>query len=155
LPPATTHQCCVRTDRELQTGQRRVALLAHAYLDDNYAEDVTLDGLAELAGLSPSHLARLFHTEVGMPPHAYQLQVRIARAKRLLLQGAAEGCYNSVVWPTKANGVDTVDVSAHTPPAPVTPPYVYAKFFASRFMDKSIATSNYPLKGARPRICTA
>jgi len=76
-----------RTDRESQTGPSRAALLARAYLDDNYAEDVTLDGLAELVGLSPFHLARLFHTEVGMPPHAYQLQVRIARAKRLLVQG--------------------------------------------------------------------
>ena len=30
---------------------------------------------------------RLFEHEVGMPPHAYQIQARIAHAKPLLLQG--------------------------------------------------------------------
>ncbi len=76
-----------RTGRESQPGQRRAVLLARAYLEDNHAEDVSLDGLARLVGLSPFHLARSFQSEVGMPPHAYQLQVRIGRAKRLLLDG--------------------------------------------------------------------
>src|SRR3954452_22893919 len=49
---------------------------------------------------------------------------------------AVEACWNSVVWPTKANVVDTVDITAHKPPAPVSPPYVYSKFFATRFMDR-------------------
>ncbi|WP_170198682.1 AraC family transcriptional regulator [Thermopolyspora flexuosa] len=60
---------------------------ARAYLRDNYAADVTLDELARVAGLSPFHFARLFRRHVGMPPHAYQLQVRISHAKRLLLRG--------------------------------------------------------------------
>jgi len=60
---------------------------ARAYLHDNYAADVTLDELARIAGLSPFHFARLFRDQVGLPPHAYQLQVRIAHAKRLLLRG--------------------------------------------------------------------
>jgi AraC-like DNA-binding protein len=38
-------------------------------------------------GLSPFHLNRLFCREIGMPPHAFQTQVRIARAKTLLRQG--------------------------------------------------------------------
>lgn len=76
-----------RTDPGSQPGLHRAVLLARAYLEDNYAEDVSLDGLARLVGLSPYHLARLFQTDVGMPPHAYQLQVRVARAKRLLLDG--------------------------------------------------------------------
>jgi AraC-like DNA-binding protein len=58
-----------------------------AYLHDNYAADVSLDELARLAGLSPFHLARLFRRQVGMPPHAYQVQLRVSRAKRLLLRG--------------------------------------------------------------------
>jgi len=63
--------------------------LARTYLEDNYAAKVSLDTLAQLVALSPFHLARLFQQDVGMPPHAYQIQVRIARAKPLLLQGIA------------------------------------------------------------------
>ena len=61
--------------------------LARSYLEDNYAANISLDTLARLVGLSPFHLARLFEHEVGMPPHAYQIQARIAHAKPLLLQG--------------------------------------------------------------------
>lgn len=60
---------------------------ARAYLHDNYAADVTLDELAKIAGLSPFHFARQFRRHVGVPPHAYQLQLRISHAKRLLLRG--------------------------------------------------------------------
>lgn len=75
------------TSRGTLPGPRRAADLARAYLEDNHADDVSLNTLAQLVGLSPFHLARVFQQEVGMPPHAYQIQVRIAHAKRLLLQG--------------------------------------------------------------------
>jgi len=48
---------------------------------------VTLRALAEVAGLSMYRLARRFRAEVGMPPYAYQLQLRVAEAKRLLAAG--------------------------------------------------------------------
>ena len=49
-------------------------------------ENVGLAQLAAEAGLSPWHLNRLFRQRFGLPPHAYQLQLRLARA-RILLQG--------------------------------------------------------------------
>jgi len=67
--------------------ERRAVRLVRAYLDAHPAEDVALQGLADLADLSPFHLARVFASEVGQPPHAYQLGVRVSRAKRLLLAG--------------------------------------------------------------------
>jgi AraC-like DNA-binding protein len=57
------------------------------YLQDNYAENVSLEQLARVANLSAFHLNRVFRQEVGLPPHAYQTQVRVARAKALLAQG--------------------------------------------------------------------
>ena len=57
------------------------------YLTDSYAENVRLDQLAQIAGLSAFPLSRVFCREVGMPPHAFQTQVRIARAKTLIRQG--------------------------------------------------------------------
>lgn len=77
----------LRAPAEPPTGPPRAVRIARAYLEDNHAANVSLEDLAGAAGLSPFHLARLFRQEVGLPPHAYQLQVRIARAKRLLLSG--------------------------------------------------------------------
>jgi AraC-like DNA-binding protein len=45
--------------------------------------------LAKEVGLSPFQVVRAFKRRFGVPPHVYQLTVRIARARRLLLQGVA------------------------------------------------------------------
>ena len=42
--------------------------------------------MADAAGLSPSHFARLFRQATGQPPHRYALHARIERAQTLLLQ---------------------------------------------------------------------
>ena len=71
-----------------RTGKERRAVgLAREYLEDNRAKNVSLEELASLAHLSPYHLARVFKEEVGLPPHAYQTQARVRRAKDLLLRG--------------------------------------------------------------------
>jgi AraC-like DNA-binding protein len=57
------------------------------YLQENYTENVSLTQLAQLVDRTPAHLVRLFSAEVGLPPHVYQTQIRIARAKTLLMQG--------------------------------------------------------------------
>lgn len=59
------------------------------YLHAHYADDLTLESLAHVAGLSPCHFCRAFRREFGLPPHAYQTQVRIDRAKGLLARGEA------------------------------------------------------------------
>jgi AraC-like DNA-binding protein len=62
-------------------------LKAHELLERRLEENVQLGELARYVGLSPFHLLRLFRDEVGMPPHAYQLQLRLHRARRLLRHG--------------------------------------------------------------------
>jgi len=57
------------------------------FLDEHYADPVSLLDLARLTGLSPYHLNRSFSRKIGMPPHAYHLEVRIARAKSFLRLG--------------------------------------------------------------------
>ena len=59
------------------------------FLDEHYAERVSLQALARLTGLSPYYLNRSFCRKIGMPPHAYQLQMRIARAKSALRTGSS------------------------------------------------------------------
>jgi AraC-like DNA-binding protein len=54
---------------------------------DECPAGVTLRGLAEIAGLSPYHLLRVFRAHLGLPPHAYLIQVRVRRARALLRTG--------------------------------------------------------------------
>lgn len=67
--------------------ERRAVRLAREYLQDNRASNVSLKEIAALVHLSPYHFARVFKEEVGLPPHAYQSQARVQRAKDLLLRG--------------------------------------------------------------------
>jgi AraC-like DNA-binding protein/quercetin dioxygenase-like cupin family protein len=60
---------------------------AKLFLEEHYADRVSIHELARLARLSPYHFNRSFCKKVGMPPHAYQLQMRIAHAKRFLQRG--------------------------------------------------------------------
>jgi AraC-like DNA-binding protein len=57
------------------------------YLQAHYADEVALQELAGVVNLSPFHLSRLFRQVVGVPPHAYQTQLRLAHAKTLLAHG--------------------------------------------------------------------
>ena len=57
------------------------------FLDEHYAERVSLHELARLMRLSAYHLNRTFRRKIGMPPHEYQVQVRIMRAKAFLRLG--------------------------------------------------------------------
>jgi AraC-like DNA-binding protein len=60
---------------------------ARAYLQDHPAEPLALSDLVDLAGVTASHLVRSFSRTVGLAPKRYQLQVRLARARRLLAEG--------------------------------------------------------------------
>ncbi|HEU4321728.1 MAG TPA: AraC family transcriptional regulator [Roseiflexaceae bacterium] len=60
---------------------------ARAFLDRHYAEPIPLPQLARQAGLSESQLTRAFHAAIGLPPHAYQLNLRLLRARRMLAAG--------------------------------------------------------------------
>jgi AraC-like DNA-binding protein len=66
---------------------RLAVMRVRDFLHDNYASNVSLEELAIVAGLSRSYLCRAFSKEMGIPPHAYQMRVRIDRAKRLLARG--------------------------------------------------------------------
>jgi AraC-like DNA-binding protein len=58
-----------------------------AYLNENYAEPISLTTLAELVHWTPFYLLRVFRNEVGLPPHAYLETVRIERARQMVARG--------------------------------------------------------------------
>jgi AraC family transcriptional regulator len=56
------------------------------FVNDNLDRDITLEELAALARLSPTHFCRSFTRSMGIPPHQYQVRQRIERAKQLLAE---------------------------------------------------------------------
>jgi AraC-like DNA-binding protein len=62
---------------------------AREMIEDRYADDLSVGEIAGAVRLSRYHLMRVFREHAGLPLHAYQLQVRIERAKRMLAAGRA------------------------------------------------------------------
>jgi AraC-like DNA-binding protein len=56
-------------------------------LQERWADPVTLTELAAATALSPSALVRQFRREMGMPPHSFQLNIRILNAREMLRKG--------------------------------------------------------------------
>ena len=61
--------------------------LVQEYLTANYAANTSLEQLSNLVNLKPLRLLRVFRKALGLPPHAYLVQVRLTQAKKLLAMG--------------------------------------------------------------------
>lgn len=70
---------------------------ADAFLREHLREPIRLASVAEHCGLSPYNLNRLFVRTVGVPPHAYLIQLRVNHARTLLSlgQSVSEATYTS------------------------------------------------------------
>ncbi|MCZ3376453.1 MULTISPECIES: AraC family transcriptional regulator [unclassified Rhizobium] len=55
------------------------------YIEENCTRAIRLEELAELTGLSQSHFSHAFKASTGLPPHQWQTQARLEKAKHLLL----------------------------------------------------------------------
>lgn len=76
------------TTNEQRIGNEKIAVrLATRYIDEFFAQGVSLYELAQYVSLSPYYLLRVFCNEVGMPPYAYLESVRIRHAQRLIKTG--------------------------------------------------------------------
>jgi AraC-like DNA-binding protein len=62
---------------------RQARELLHAHWDEN----VRLDDLVAVSGIGRYHLVRAFRAAVGVPPHAYQIRLRVSRAMQLIRVG--------------------------------------------------------------------
>lgn len=78
-------RCSATAAGEIYPGRERDAVRSvRGFIDEHFADSISLYHLARIAHLSPFHLHRVFCQETGMPPHAYQTQVRVNRAKEML-----------------------------------------------------------------------
>src|SRR5581483_6111 len=58
-----------------------------AFIEENLGADLSLQSIADVAGLSVSHCKVLFRKAVGVPMHQYVIRRRIDRAAELLRKG--------------------------------------------------------------------
>ena len=64
--------------------ETKAVTTVRSYLEAHYADNISIETLSHLVGLSPYYLIRSFRQQVGLPPHGYQRQVRLLWAKRAL-----------------------------------------------------------------------
>lgn len=65
--------------------QQEIVEKTKLFLEKNYEERITLNNLAVRIGVSPYHLSRIFKENLGSTPHKYLENIRIHKAKSLLL----------------------------------------------------------------------
>jgi AraC-like DNA-binding protein len=69
------------------TAEKSAVHRARDYLVENFASDVGLEELAEVAGLSRAHLIRAFRKEFHITPHSFLTDIRIREARKRLRRG--------------------------------------------------------------------
>jgi AraC family transcriptional regulator len=72
------------TPNEGLSGLRLKQVLS--FIEDQLAEDLSLEQIAAVAGVSASHVKALFRRSMGMPVHQYVIRRRVERAKDLLIE---------------------------------------------------------------------
>ncbi|MEK5038082.1 AraC family transcriptional regulator [Sporosarcina sp. FSL K6-3457] len=69
-----------KSDKELPESITKATL----FIDNNYAEPITLDDIVQASGLSKYHFTRLFHEKIQLTPIQYLTNSRIKRSIELL-----------------------------------------------------------------------
>jgi AraC-like DNA-binding protein len=59
------------------------------YITKNYKLSFSLDELADQSFLSKFHLLRVFKSKTGLTPYAYQMQLKLNEARRMIFQNAS------------------------------------------------------------------
>ncbi|WPC05004.1 AraC family transcriptional regulator [Pseudomonas benzenivorans] len=58
-------------------------------LEDDFDAPISLALLADMVGLEPLYLIRVFKKSLGVSPHSYLIQIRVAQVQRLLRAGVS------------------------------------------------------------------
>jgi AraC-like DNA-binding protein/quercetin dioxygenase-like cupin family protein len=86
-------QRCAEAARSIaahaSTREPKLVQIARDIIEDCYADSAqtSLRALAQMTGVTPFHLVRVFTHTVGLSPHRYLIQTRIRRARQFLVNG--------------------------------------------------------------------
>ena len=75
-------------DRARDRAEHAAVRRARAHLRERWDRRVSLAELSAVAGLSRFELVRRFHAQSGVTPHAFQTDLRVQEARRLLAAGS-------------------------------------------------------------------
>lgn len=67
----------------LSDGRLRLVL---SFIEEHLADDLSLERIADVAGISATHLKVVFRGSMGLPAHRYVIHRRVERAKTLLME---------------------------------------------------------------------
>lgn len=97
---------------------RRRAVEAALWIDENSQSELDLEQAAKQAGLSPFHFLRLFSAVLGVTPHQYLVRSRLRHAARLLTEDdtAVTDIAYDVGFGDLSNFVRTFHRAAGVPP---------------------------------------
>ncbi len=71
------------SEDKLALGREKIRLVT-TYIAENSDDELSLQKMADMVGVSAFHFSKMFKLETGLPPHQFVLQHRIDRAKQLL-----------------------------------------------------------------------
>jgi AraC-like DNA-binding protein len=94
---------------------------ATTFIIKNFKDSFSLDELAQQSFLSKFHLLRIFKNKTGLTPYAYQMQLRLNEARRLIFQnkslteiayelGFADQAHFTNTFKKHANGANPSDL---------------------------------------------
>lgn len=72
---------------QLSDGYTIVADRMRDYIHEYYDENIQLDDLMEISGFSRFHLIKVYRERFGLAPNQYLNNLRIEKAKQLLIKG--------------------------------------------------------------------
>lgn len=78
---------CEKTPDSYSYPDQRRLKVARDFLEQHFSEKITLNQLAKLSGLSRYYFLHSFTREFGLPPHAYQINLRVEKIRQLLRAG--------------------------------------------------------------------
>lgn len=78
-----------RRDEKRRYGASKAIEYARARIDDDPSAPLTLRDLAAIGGISQFELVRGFSKVTGFTPHAYLVQRRLQRARKMIAEGTA------------------------------------------------------------------
>lgn len=66
---------------------QQYAIYAKSFIDENFADPIRIQHIADQLHIDRRYLTSLFHNEYGVPPQTYLMQVRLNRARNFLRIG--------------------------------------------------------------------
>lgn len=69
-----------------QSSNQQLSTLARHYMDLHYHDQILMSDVADFVGVHPNYLANIFKKETGISPKQYLSNLRIKKAKELLLE---------------------------------------------------------------------